>query len=125
LVQQIFEEHVTEALRGAIIWIPMLPADSLDAANGRELHFSDRRLVQVWDAERSFGQALARTLALESPIAWDVYLVYPNGAAWDAELPPVPALWMHQLDEAPDLRLDPARLKQYILTLLERNSLDG
>lgn len=100
----------------------MLASDDLDAADQRERNFSDPRLAQLWDAERKFGQVLARTLALKTAIAWDVYLIYPPGVTWDAELPPAPAFWMHQLDEEPTHRLEPRPLKQYVQTLLERKA---
>ena len=117
-MQEIFEENESEILYGAIIWMPMLVTDSLDAAEQREASFSDPRDKQFWDPDRIFGQLLSQTLNLKASIAWDVYLVYPPGHPWNTELPPKPEFWMHQLDEEPILLLDPARLKQYVQTLI-------
>lgn len=97
----------------------MLAMDNLEAAIGREATFSDSRVKQFWDADRLFGRLLSQTLALKAPIAWDVYLLYPPGHAWETRLPPAPNHWMHQLDEEPALLLDPPRLKQYVQTLLK------
>jgi hypothetical protein len=120
-VHEIFEENKLEILNGAIIWTPMVINDSQDAANIRESIFSDSRVKQLWDPDRICGQILSRTLNLTSSTAWDVYLVYPPDHTWDAELPPAPEFWMHQLDEEePTLLLDPTRLKQFVQTLIER-----
>lgn len=121
-MQEIFEENKSEILHGGIVWTPMLATDSLDAANERETKFSDSRVKQLWDPDRIFGQLLSQTLNLKGLVAWDVYLVYPPNTVWDAELPPTPIFWMHQLDEEPTLLLDPPRLKQYVQTLLVRTA---
>ena len=118
LVQEIFEENESEILYGAIVWTPMLATDNLDAANQREIKFSDPRVKQFWDPAQALGRLLSQTLNLKASIAWDVYLVYPPGHPWDTDLPPKPEFWMHQLDEEPILLLDPARLKQYVQTLI-------
>lgn len=121
-MQAIFEENKGEILAGAIVWIPMLQTDSLDAAIQRELNFSDARLRQLWDPEKLFGSLMSQTLNLRIPIAWDVYLLYLPGHPWDAEFPPSPEFWMHQQDEEPSLSLDPSRFKQSVQTVLERTA---
>ena len=121
-MQEIFEENKSEILYSAIVWTPMLVTDNVYAANARETRFSDPRVMQFWDPDRIFGQLMSHTLHLKASIAWDVYLVYPPEHPWDVELPPVPAFWMHQLDEEPALLLDPPRLKEYVQTLLERTA---
>ena len=119
-MQEIFEKNESKNLNGAIIWTPMLVTDSLGAANERETKFSDSRLQQFWDPDRLFGKLISQTLNLKASIAWDIYLVYPPNTIWEAELPPAPQFWMHQLEEEPTLLLDPSRLKDYVQTLLER-----
>ena len=121
-MQEIFEENVSKRLYGAIIWLPMLVTDSLQAANESETRFSNRRLRQLWDEHLILAQLLAQSLNLKASIAWDVYLLYPPDHAWHLELPPAPKFWMHQLDEEPTLLLDPPRLKQAVRTLLERTA---
>ena len=120
-MQEIFEENKSEMLQGAIIWTPMLATDNLDAADQREITFSDPRVKQVWDPDRILGRLLSRTLSLKAPIAWDVYLLYPPNHPWDTELPPMPDFWMHQLDEEPALLLDPVRLKHNVQAIIEKN----
>ena len=121
-MQEIFEENRSKRLRGAVIWTPMLVTDNLEAASDRETRFSDVRVQQIWDQDRILGRYLSQTLNLKELIAWDVYLVYPPDHFWDAEHPPMPVFWMHQLDDEPALYLDPSRLKQYVRTLLERTA---
>ena len=119
-MQEIFENNGSQLLRGAIVWTPMLPTDSLESAIQQELMFSDARVKQFWDPDRIFGSLMSQTLNLTISIAWDVYLLYLPDHPWDGELPPVPEFWMHQQDEDMSLYLDPQRLKQYVQTLLER-----
>ncbi len=123
-MQEIFEENKSKILQGAIIWAPMLVADSLNEAKQRETKFSDSRVKPYWDPDRIFGQLLSQTLDLRASIAWDVYLLYPANHPWDTELPPAPRFWMHQLDEEPALYLDPLRLKQNVQVIIEESFLD-
>ena len=120
LVQKLFEENKSEILRGAIVWTPMLPTDNFASAIQRERIFSDVRVTQFWDPVRKFGLLLSHTLKLSIQIAWDVYLLYPPDHPWEAELPPAPEFWMHQLNEEMSLYLDPVRFKQQVKALLER-----
>ena len=101
----------------------MLDSDNLQAAHEREATFSESRVNQFWDQDRIFGELLSQTLQLKESIAWDVYLVYLPSHSWDAELPPLPAFWMHQQDEKPALFLDPPRLQEYVQTVLEARTL--
>jgi hypothetical protein len=119
-VQEIFEENKSEMLQGAIFWTPMLATDSLDSAEERETRFSDPRVQHYWDPDRILGRLLSRTLNLQSPIAWDVYLVYPPDHSWITELPPSSEFWMHQLDEEPKLYLDSLRLKHNVRAMIEK-----
>ena len=121
-MQEIFADNDSDLLRGAILWIPMLPTDIPESAVQRELMFSDGRLKQFWDLDRIFGSLMSQTLDLTISIAWDVYLLYSPDHPWDAELPPLPEFWMHQQDEDMSLYLDPPRFKQYVQTLLERTA---
>ena len=121
-MQDIFEENESNLLYGAIIWTPMLVTDNIDAANERETKFSDPRVQQFWDEDRILGQLLSQTLNLKESVAWDVYLVYPPNHAWDTELPPTPEFWMHQLNEEPQLLLDPPRLKHIVQAMIEKSS---
>lgn len=119
-MQEIFEENKSAILYGAIVWTPMLVTDSVFAASVCKARFSDSRLKQFWDPERIFGQLLSQTLNLKESIAWDVYLIYSPEHPWDTQLPPVPAFWMHQLNENPDLFFDPSRLKRTVQVMIDR-----
>jgi hypothetical protein len=92
-----------------VVWIRILPTDDADAAarSDAELLPDDPRVTSYWDGERALGIDLGRRLAIParsrpSAVAWDVYLLYPAGAAWESP----PQLWMHQL-EAVDERQAP------------------
>jgi hypothetical protein len=58
-------------------------------------------------------------------IAWDVYLAYKPGIKCEAQQPPRPTFWMHQLEGAdPKLRLceNPTRLNVEVGKLLEQTN---
>ncbi len=114
VVREIFREIASPRLRGQLVWIPMLPADHLQAALAQEEQWQEERVSQYWDAKRILGRAVAKGLALKNRVAWDVYLLYAPGAAWTGEGMPRPDFWMHQLDERVDLRLDAERLKREV-----------
>jgi hypothetical protein len=69
VVREIFQRWKTSKLRGYLVWIPMLAADDLKAALGREAFFQDERIHQSWDGERALGQLVSRSLGLSRPIA--------------------------------------------------------
>jgi hypothetical protein len=119
-VQNIFQNWKTPWLRGHLIWMPMRPADTLDAAVAQEALFQDPRVSQYWDGERALGALVSGTLELTAPIAWDMYLIYPPGATWKGDKIPIPGFWMHQMDdERPDLLFDPEKLKANVQKAIE------
>ncbi len=97
----------------------MLPADNHTAALEQTARFRDTRISQYWDSHRAFGRQVAARLQLLAPIAWDIYLLYPPGFTWNAGHLPLPAFWMHQLDERPDRYLDSRQLESAAQNLLE------
>jgi hypothetical protein len=112
-VLETFAKIDDRALRGMIVWVPMVRGDSALEAEGL-VSPEKRFIMQAWDSRRSVGEALAKTLSLNCP-AWDVYLVYPPGSRWDTDTAPMPAVWMHQLDSYsaadPKLHLDPTKFE--------------
>lgn len=80
-----------------IIWIDILPSDTLVAASRVAGIFDDRRVQQFHDPNGLVGEAFAQGL-LERPPAWDMYLIYAAAPRqlW-ADAPPAPKNWMHQL----------------------------
>lgn len=99
VVESVFSKYPNDArLRGFVVWLPMLPSDSKEAAGAQAASFIDQRLVQQWDGKRASGTLLAKTLGLKGD-AWDVYLLYASGVKWTGEQPPAPTFWMHQLRE--------------------------
>lgn len=100
----------------------MLAEDDRDAAMAQEEVFQDTRILQYWDGERVFGQLVSETLKLSTPIAWDIYLLYSPGTIWRGETMPDPDFWMHQLNERPDLLLDPGRLMAEVQKAIKATS---
>ena len=101
----------------------MLPADNLEAALAQEKYCQDERVSQYWDGERAIGQKVAQLLNLSIPTAWDVYLLYLPNRPWNDCRLHLPDFWLHQLDERPDLRLDPDRLMAEVERALAETSI--
>lgn len=108
-----------DAFRLYILWLPVLEADTLQAAERvRECLPEDDRMGHFWDHDLGLSHAYYRVLQLgQHPrrprIAWDLFLLYDAGSVW-CEDPPVPALWMHQLFLEDVPRLDATVLRGHL-----------
>ena len=106
-----------------MVWVPILPNDSQQAAEAEACDFTDGRISHLWDANRRLAEAFARTLGLHSP-AWDVYLLFDAGPEWIGDDAPQPAYWMAQLPERvgaePERLLQPARFAEELWVRLDR-----
>ena len=88
--------------------------DDLAAANAQQEIFQDNRVQHYWDAEKTLGKAVADSMLSNTPIAWDIYLLFQPGTEWNSLKFPVPDFWMHQLSEDESLRLNPKILHQQV-----------
>ncbi len=79
-----------------IVWIQMLPEDSLEAALPSIQSMQDERIQHFIDPQQQSGRVVATSLDWDGQIAWDIYLFYGRGHAW-GKLPPKPSFWMHQM----------------------------
>ena len=70
-----------------VVWFNMVRTDARDRWPPDEI--VDGRARHLWDEAKLVGTALARhpDLAAWRPVAWDVWLLYPAGAAWDTAMP--------------------------------------
>lgn len=97
----------------------MLEEDDFAATNLAKEKYSDPRIKHYWDAERKLGGLLSQTLKIKRSIAWDVYLLYPPDHLWQAELPPAPKFWMHQLSgEDETLHLEEDTFTETLKTMI-------
>ena len=86
------------------IWVPIIQSDGENAVPTALKRMPDERVRHYWDGKGETPETFKRVLQINQT-AWDVYLIYPRDAEWTDE-PPAPAYWMHQLDLAPERRLD-------------------
>jgi hypothetical protein len=78
-----------KSLTPIVVWIPMLDADELPAADEASARFRDLAVPQFWDGSMKLGKEVGRSVGADNWTAWDIYLFYPPGAEWtDAGLPP-------------------------------------
>jgi thiol-disulfide isomerase/thioredoxin len=127
VVRGLFEEFPAERLAGFIIWVPMLPSDSADAAKVEHDTITDPRVRWWFDEDKAAANTWSSFIGLPTT-TWDVYAVYAAGFTWDEGMPPPsPKIWMHQLPPTPATqladRLDPVRLADDWLGLIGADSL--
>lgn len=81
-----------------IVWIDMLPGDSLAAAEKAVRQFDpDLSVTHFYDPRQHAGRSIAESLKAEAgKVAWDIYLFYSADNEW-GEKPPPPLDWAHQL----------------------------
>jgi len=93
----IAEDHRDTGICVSIVWIHMLEEDTEMAADRSAREIFHHPLVRhFYDPHKRAGQAIAQSLGgQEDEVAWDIYLFYDAGSAWD-ETPPTPTAWMHQ-----------------------------
>lgn len=115
VVRGLFGEFENDSPQGLVVWIPILPEDSQQAAEAEASDFTDTRISHFWDADRNLAGAFASTLGLQCP-AWDVYLLFDAGSEWIGDDAPQPSFWMAQLPERvgaePERLLQPAQFAE-------------
>ncbi len=102
-----------------VVWLPMLGSDSEASAKKTSLMYSDSRVHQYWDAEKTSGWAYTNDLfsdmgeRMKKAIAgdeqlqrdvqprgqgamWDIYMLYEPGVKW-GETVPEPTSWVWQM----------------------------
>ncbi len=89
------EQRKTAPVRVYVAWVPMLGGEERHVAEATRLA-TDSRASHYWDGANTLGEAFRSVLGLSGP-AWDVYLLFGPDQKWDADAPPKPVFWMHQL----------------------------
>lgn len=84
-----------------LVWQPVLPTDSVDAASKHSASETDTRVRHFYDTESKLGRAYAEPL--QTPfdeagrLAWDVVLLFDRSTRWKPA-PPTPALYRFPMD---------------------------
>ncbi len=124
MLKEIVEALPDDAVSIHVVWLPMLPGDSREAALATGAMFAGRPVHQYYDARRVVGLAYSRDVFPtclrdviratpedhpfhavlaewaehrrdEGPL-WDAVLFYPAGVEWQDKAP-APALWSKQV----------------------------
>jgi len=82
-----------------LVWMKGLPEDERNIAETRAHEFGDDDIHQFWDGQNLLGTLVATRLGRDGLIAWDIYLGFASGLAWDEEMPK-PTGWLHQMGDA-------------------------
>ncbi|HEX3915642.1 MAG TPA: hypothetical protein VHW71_19265 [Steroidobacteraceae bacterium] len=99
-----------------VVHDPVIGGASKDIPAAAELlHTALAR--NYWDPSGDFGRQMAQVLSLlhgTRPVyAWDVWMIYPPNAVWNAKDPPRPAFLMHQLPGLDDAKFPPLDSKVF------------
>ena len=89
------QEIADPRLRVYAVWVPMLSGQEKDVPVATRL-MPDGRTTHYWDEGGTLVRAYTQALSLAED-AWDIYFLYGPDARWEAEAPPKPHFWMHQL----------------------------
>lgn len=95
-MQRALDALAGEPIEVFVVWIPAIRGDRYEATESAMMLIPDERARHYWDGGQALGEALSPTLGIRAKMAWDVYVVYDEEAAWE-EAPPTPAAWMHQI----------------------------
>ncbi len=116
-------EKVSDAsLRIYVVWLPILGFDGRKAVAAATGLIPDSRAAHFWDREQAIGKANSKVLGLApDELAWDVYLVFPAGARWQAEVP-FPVYWMHQMFYPSDNYLNGSRFRVEVQKVVVREN---
>ncbi len=96
-----------QRLSTLVVHVPTLGAQQHHAERAAQL-LHGANVTHYWDPSGKSGDAVTDALGIAPIYAWDVWLIYPPGAMWQASAPPAPARWMHQLGQLPrETRLNP------------------
>lgn len=124
MLKEVIEAHPDATLSVHIVWLPMVPGDSEEAARKTAAMFTDARVRQYYDANRMTGLACTREAfpsCLKDALAnmphdhpmrkmlvewletgsgdgpmWDAVLFYPKGVEWTERMP-APVTWSKQV----------------------------
>ena len=78
-----------------LVWVPMLLTDSAAMAAAADGALP-LEAVRFGDPDRTAAGAVAAAIGAPGETAWDMYLFFQAGTAWETYLP-APLTWVHQL----------------------------
>lgn len=112
-------------MKGYVVWVPKLRGTEADVPSAISA-MSDLRLQHFWDGKGLLVRGYKPVLAIAED-AWDIYMIYGSAARWDADAPPQPLFWMHQLGDPDEPRVKTAPFldarefaKRIAITLAEK-----
>lgn len=124
-IQDIFTQTPTPNLKGHIVWAPLLPSDTPQAAYRQSGRLRDERLHHYWDIHKTLSAFFSTSLGLTPSPMGNIYMVFAPRTSWHNEQCPQPTFWMHQQPDRNQLRyLNFDRFNQAIQAVLEGTS-DG
>ena len=112
------EKNSDPDLRAYVVWVPKVAASERDVANATR-YVRDERAKHYWDGEGALLHGYEPALSI-SEDAWDIYMVYGPDARWEADAPPRPDYWMHQLDLNSAPKLDAAAFAEKVKSFTEK-----
>lgn len=117
-------EHIADPnLRVYIVWEKIRVDDSRQHALKSAAFAGDPRVTNFWSEKRVIGETFRETAGFKMSPAWDVFLLFPPGVAWEKGAAPAPKAMMCNLMGSPQdatslPRFNGAQLEEQVKALL-------
>lgn len=91
------QQHAGRKLRVFVVWEPILASDFMAPTTRALRRVSDARARHYWDENHVLAKVMKRDARSPQPkeeccendgVLWDLAAIYPQGARWDASMPP-------------------------------------
>lgn len=103
------------------VWVPILASDATFTVGRATKLLSNDGVAHYWDSAGTLAEAFADVLGLGDAPAWDVYLLYDQGAEW-LDKPPKPIFWQEQLRISDETKLNADKLAVEIQRLTQHRN---
>lgn len=121
VARHVLQKIDSEQLQVYMVWLPIQDGDDREDAKRSANRIHDPRVTHYWGSDLALTEAFKAPIGLEEGHAWDVFLLYDEGTAWQGASPPAPVSYMHQRLPLPEERtLDARRLAEEVRALLTR-----
>jgi hypothetical protein len=97
VLEKVLQTNKSTSLAAYAVWEPILRTDDARSSRKATTLLPDPRVRHFWTGTQDLGELFQSAIDLTTEPAWDVYLVYPQGVAWEGQRPPRPTYFMHQL----------------------------
>lgn len=86
---EILERYPNEDLRVYAVWFNMIASDSRSRWRWTGGVIGDRRVIHLWDEQKTVGRWFARNYDPNTEVMWDVFFLFNGDAQWQERPAPM------------------------------------